>query len=613
MEWKEIGKLLPVQPCDDLQHDVLSDIYDSGSLGESLILYHRESVEVVEPLKRTMTPEDHVQRERSRKRRWGAQCTCSNCGEEFVAGYTKGGIVLTEGEDGQVYDGWVQDGEEGTITIHDGNDVCCPICWSSGTVTPRKELRSGRTNRILQAEVVRAEAYMAVMYWMVSRYQDSTGLDHVQFLPHQALAIDRNGKLRRFRAKRLGGEVRNIRWEPCRYTCDPMQQPYYSHDAEYGRQVGGWTCTYGPELTGTTGEKTAIDEYIRAGGCWPGAYLHIWKKHPQVENLMRQGFAKAVRGEIDKKLDGAGYRGDLCDAPAITWVKWREVKPHRMLEMSREAFRAIRAKEWSAEDARVWALWRAVMADTDAMDYEMCREKVGNKDVRALLEMKQAGWNAFDPVRVVRYLEKKDLLQDGVRHLIDYRIMLRDGQLAETYESLWPRDLLAAHDRVAEMLAFTMGISDTGNFAVTRVKLNGLEWTDGRLCIVIPKTEKELKDEGRILRHCVGTYGKSHCSGKPIFFVRHYRRPERSYYTLNIDMTGREPKRVQLHGYGNERHGENKEHKHTIPKEVLAFCDRWEREVLMPWWREKRRNAVNEMESACKKNDRKKKKGTTAA
>lgn len=591
-EWKNVAKLLPLQPCDDLQRDVLRGIYDEGSLGESLILYNRESVEVVEPLKRTMTPEDNKQREQSRKRRWGARCTCSNCGEEFCAGYTKGGIVLVEGEDGQLYDGWVEEGSEGAVTFNDENSVYCPICQTGGTLTPRQELRSGRTHRVIQAEVVRVGIYTAVMYWMVTRYQDHTGSDSVHFVPHQALMIDKAGKLRRFRAERLGGEVTNVQWKPCRYTCDPMQQPYYSYDAEYGRKIGGWTCTYGPDLTGLTGEKTALDKYIWAGGCWPGAYLHLWQRRPQVENLMRQGFAQAVTEEIDSQLDRAAYHNDLCDAPPITWVDWREVKPHRMLGMSREAFRSVRDEKWTAEDAKTWSLWRSVIPGADALDYDRCQVMVGTKNVRALLEMKQAGWNDFDPVRVVRYLEKKGLLQDGVRHLIDYRIMLRDAELAETAETLWPRDLLAAHDRVAEMLAFTMGINDTGNFAVTRVKLNGLEWTDGRLCIMIPKSEQELKDEGRILRHCVGTYGKSHCGGKPIFFVRHYRRPERSYYTLNIDMTEREPRRVQLHGYGNEHHGERKQYTHTIPKEVLEFCDRWEREVLLPWWNEKRRAAA---------------------
>ena len=73
-----------------------------------------------------------------------------------------------------------------------------------------------------------------------------------------------------------------------------------------------------------------------------------------------------------------------------------------------------------------------------------------------------------------------------------------------------------------------------------------------------------------------------------IFFIRHYRRPERPYYTLDIDMTGR-PVEKQLHGYGNERHGQYKQYTHSIPKKVRDFCDRWKNEVLIPWYVEQQK------------------------
>ena len=102
--------------------------------------------------------------------------------------------------------------------------------------------------------------------------------------------------------------------------------------------------------------------------------------------------------------------------------------------------------------------------------------------------------------------------------------------------------------------------------------------------MILPQTQEELIAEGNVLQHCVGGYADSHINGKIILFVRHYRRPERSYYTLNVDMTGEQPRRIQLHGYGNERHGKSMEHRHSIPKKVLEFVDRWEKEVLLPQW-----------------------------
>ena len=275
--WQNLADKLPFQPCGDLQNDVLEDIYDNDMLGTGIMLYSRESVETANPIAQIMDAEDWDRWEKSRKRRWGARCTCSNCGEEFFAGYVSdsgtSGIVLRQGEDGQIYDGYVDKGDDDAQIFFDDETIVCPHCYQSVVVTRRSELRQGRTLQALQAETLNIDGYLAVLYWMVARYQDNTGTDVATFSPHAALIVDRCGVLRRFRAVRHSNEARDVTWTPCKQSRDPMQQPYYCHGAVNGRQVGGWTCTYGPELGGTTGEKTALDKYIGAGGAWPGAYL----------------------------------------------------------------------------------------------------------------------------------------------------------------------------------------------------------------------------------------------------------------------------------------------------------------------------------------------------
>lgn len=587
MNWKSLAAMLPVQPCDELKQDVLMGIYDMHDLGGDLILYHRESVGMADEIGQIMDPQDWAHWEQSKKRRWGARCTCTACGEDFIAGYVKNGIVLSEGPDGQTYDGYAEQGPDSSVYL-DGDEAVCPRCWTTAKVTRRSELRQGRTHQVLQAEVVHIERYTAVMYWMVRRWQDADGTDTTVFVPHAALIVDEEGKLRRFRAELHSGDVSEAVWIPCKWSRDPMQMTYYSWEAANHRKIGGWTLTYGPDLAGHTGEKTALDAYIGADGCWPGAYLHVWERHPQVENLMRQGFAAAVVQTIDRQLDCAAYKTDLCDVPPIPWVDWTEVKPHRMLHMSKTAFREIRKKNWGSEDVECWDRYRNQFLEADALEFEHCRKHIGSKAVGQLLEMVAAGWEDLAPVQVVRYLKKKDALQDGVQLLIDYRKMLRDAELAEDEETLWPRDLMAAHDRVVQLWTGRGNASYQLGFTSTFIKYRDLEWTNGDLCVVLPRTEEELAEEGKTLRHCVGTYGNQHCSGRPIFFIRHYRRPERSYYTLQINMNKAIPVEVQLHGYGNEHHGDHKQYRHKIPQKVRDFCDRWEREVLMPWFADRR-------------------------
>lgn len=59
---------------------------------------------------------------------------------------------------------------------------------------------------------------------------------------------------------------------------------------------------------------------------------------------MRQGFGDAVTQTIDNYLNMCGNYSMLRDAPNIPWVDWSETKPHRMLGMSKEAFRELRGK-----------------------------------------------------------------------------------------------------------------------------------------------------------------------------------------------------------------------------------------------------------------------------
>lgn len=157
--WKELADKLPKQPCDDLKQSVLMDIYDSGDcLGQGLLLFHREAVTLMDEIQELMEPEDWARLEKSKKHRWGARCTCTNCGEDFIAGYSQGGIVLADGPDGQTYSGYAEPGPDSSVYF-DGETVLCPLCWADLEVTHRSHLRSGRTLQCLQAEVINADGY----------------------------------------------------------------------------------------------------------------------------------------------------------------------------------------------------------------------------------------------------------------------------------------------------------------------------------------------------------------------------------------------------------------------------------------------------------------------
>ena len=107
----------------------------------------------------------------------------------------------------------------------------------------------------------------------------------------------------------------------------------------------------------------------------------------------------------------------------------------------------------------------------------------------------------------------------------------------------------------------------------------GLTWKHNGIIIRPAATPEELVQEWATLKHCVGGYAKSHASGRIILFIRHERRPERSWYTLNVDLKTK--KIIQNHGYRNEMLP-NGTHL-CIPKEVQDFVLAWTETILNPW------------------------------
>ena len=144
---------------------------------------------------------------------------------------------------------------------------------------------------------------------------------------------------------------------------------------------------------------------------------------------------------------------------------------------------------------------------------------------------------------------------------------------------LWPPRLRAAHDRVAMAARYTTDRRTKEQFEEMSRIAQGLTWKHNGIIIRPAATPEELVQEGATLKHCVGGYAKSHASGRIILFIRHERRLERSWYTLNVDLKTK--KIIQNHGYRNEMLP-NGTHL-CIPKEVQDFVLAWTETILNPW------------------------------
>lgn len=600
MDVNVVAKLLPEQPRSGMVEAVLKEMHYSD-LGGEFLVFQRESITIEPDLKRTMLPSDFEEHERKTIRRWAAECRCTACHETFIAGYeNKNGlpcIKIFQGEDGQLYPDYVPpeyDNYDCTV-FQSGSSANCPYCGARAEVKAKSKLTRGRLYQVLVASVETAGEYAAVVTWLVRRELNSYGYwEEAYAIPRNAVVIDEKGRFRCFKHTDIHffHDVPISKWKPLTGYSDPIYKKYYNYSAVCHTQINGFIWNSSVDLTGTTGEKTGLQTYVEKGGCYPTLYLKLWKKYPQLENIVKSQLFDILESGIDNDCARSiEYYGHEPDKININFLDLDEVKPHKMLHFKKNEFKNGMLTEWDWETAFMWLTRDYYIADLSATEYDEYLLTLGMDAVYALDGQTIDGEDWFSLPEVTKYLYKQERkhnlhVREGVQYLIDYREELyRQNANHLTNELLWPSNLLEAHDAIMETAAQLNDPKSHKNFKRVAQKYSSLEWNDGELCIRVARSNSELVNEGRVLRHCVGRYGINHCSESDvIFFVRKYRRPERSYYTLDIRMNAGEPQEVQLHGYGNERHGKNKEYSHAIPQKVRDFCDRWEKEVLLPYY-----------------------------
>lgn len=571
---------------------------------KAFLVYSRESVVIEPEIKMTMRPEDWAEHERQTRRKWGAVCHCSACNDEFIGGWEDGKILLTEGEDGCQYSGYAEWDEQNAIRIEEGYDIYCPLCGELIETVRKSNIRRERTYACVVGELTEIGKNTVLMTWLVQRKLYRDGNIDTKYEPFMAHVIEENGKITQyehtdivFGGKRKPGD----RWKKTSKVRDPFLTIYHDSVSPYGRKIGGEMRKGVKVRAGTTGEKTGIYEYIKAGGEYPIVYMKLWKKQRNIEHLIKSELRYKVIKTIFDEVNGNIQYGILTDNASIEWADLREKKPSKMVGMSKAEMCDF-AGRWSVNDLVLWSRYRSIGRHS-ATDFDRWRLAIGYDALNHLIMYCTV--SGFDEVdKTVKYLCKINMrsAKAAADMLTDlWGWTEENGTVPEEFK--YPRDLVAVHDRIAEQVKQIENEKAQKAFKkefdrITE-KYSALEWTDGELCIILPKSNGDLIEEGKTLRHCVGSYANAHTKENgTVFFVRHYRRPERSYYTMDFNFTKQKPHRNQIHGYGNERHGKNKEYEHKIPKKVLDFADRWEREVLMPWWKNHEKNNKTNKESA---------------
>lgn len=544
------------------------------------------------------------------KKIWQTRCTCTICGEDFITKHIpeQGGMkgfAMYYGEDGQLYPLDPADGitpvadeiddfgyESTIIELSELDQMECPWCGSNVTIVHRSKLRGGRTQQVLGCTVQNVGMYTTILYWLTAKRIYEDGSHTIETYPRDAYVIGERGGIQRYRHTKgsAGGfqaESRLKEWTLSGSCKDSCAVPYHDWQSINNLKADGPVCKRIPWLVGFTGEKTGITDYILGGGRYPVTYLKAWHKHRNLENLVRTGWTLLVEENFTRYVGGWDTRRLTT---SVEDVDFSRKKPHEMLHMRKADFKAISEHPWGRDVFEMWTAYWYVGGKCSAVDFDRYYREFRPSGIACMLSLKEED-DQIDFPEIVKYLQKQNMDPDDLHYLMDAREMAKelypDREL--TKAELWPRNLKAVHDNLMRLQA--MQTDEKKNAALNAgfqkiVDLYGhLEWTDGDLCIRLPRQNADLILEGKVLDHCVGRYGNGHVKGESvIFFVRKFRRPERSYFTLDICMTEGAPKEVQLHGYKNEHVYENYSKARKIPRKVREFVDRWKREVLMPWW-----------------------------
>lgn len=287
-------------------------------------------------------------------------------------------------------------------------------------------------------------------------------------------------------------------------------------------------------LQGTAMQYADLEGYLEERGHNrnPIYFLEYHAKYPVIEFLWKAGYRNIVHNRI--------FGMDRENRNAILWER-KKLKecfkfPLRILKL-------MPPEEWKLDDVqRANYLWKNY--GERITDAEMRMALQSRTDVQNLTgAMPYAGIG-----KILKYIQKQTekrkeekghttyTLEGIIRAYRDY---LRECEQLHfdlhDREILFPKDLVAAHDRTMKQIAFEKNKADQEKFQKAVEKLEKFAWSEGEFFIRPAREQMELAAEGKALHHCVGGYIKRMAEGETaIFFLRKANEPDKPFYTLEL-------------------------------------------------------------------------------
>lgn len=511
MEQRDYSKDLPLEPPEGL----LPWLKSKGKFGNHMIRY--KASRVLDPLT------DQWEK--------AVELRCSGCGQTMYA-------ARVEAEGCHNSCAPAPFGYLDPVTKHaviSGNKVHCPMCECPAEAVHVTNCRYGKT---LESEwpmtVERLEDKLVLIGWYVSQYVDRDNVETISVRPYEAYVVEQKKVIRLMGYMKCMSSISFFgHWEQ-RKTCldnwglAPVVYP--------------WNPAI---LEGSTAENSKLDLYMKqAKEKYPVTYLRVWQRHRNIENLVVQGCGFLVGELIRSESHRYSYQR-ARGVPKLEEIRWKEVRPSKMLGLDKEAFQFCRDMKWEL---------------TTLIFYRNCMEN-GVKlrlpeDLKDCIDAKTWWCNrileeGLPMMRCVRYLKKQKVLDKRVdSNILDdyWRIARREGYDLEDDHVRFPKNLMREHDRLVQEQRLREEAKRRKEreeqnrklkegFKKRTKELKCFNWTRGSLLIRLCEAPEELDQEGKALNHCVASYKNSHAEGqRVIFFIRKVKEQDKPYFTLELNV-----------------------------------------------------------------------------
>lgn len=280
-------------------------------------------------------------------------------------------------------------------------------------------------------------------------------------------------------------------------------------------------------------------------------YLALFSEMPNIEVLSKNGFENIVRAKIN-------------GSPLYRTINWKAYRPHEFFKISKQDYLMMKETHASgvyvmyAPDFAVglW-MWQQARKEKSKMSYEQMNQRCNTFDLRSYLSQFRTIKKYSTIHRVFNYAQKQ-FEMNSKHYILPSQVLVTWSDYIDDCKRLelnlndevilYPKNLKKAHERTIKLIKIKN--DEVANLKIQKryEKLKHLILESNGLIIRPPVTFKEIVDEGKKLKHCVGTYADRYSKGEcTLLFIRKVNAPSDPFYTVEL----RGDSVVQVRGFKN--------------------------------------------------------------